>query len=453
MTPEQHETSYQAAIQDLCSCIDPEIGFKASGKKEKGPNNRFDGVYTRDFSETLEETVRYADTALLRLVIPPAQRTVDLIVSKIGEKVDLETGERPGKPPHEILTTKSNQEWLSRLTGNFPVRTVSDGPEAGLLYMDNYFADDAPSELRNAICNVANGLLRLSGIDKARAYGKTKWPVVVETLEYDLRQGDIDGDGLLESDPPPEQILKNPTFKDSGRAFVDEDGQMPEGPRKYLRNNIVFADSLRKCAELASNIGYQTDADNLMRRYQELRRKIQEVFWRGEDRYFAPAVYSTGKRAVFVGEDAVEGLWRGLYSREVAFAVLQRLAQPDINTPWGPRTRSINSAQFKENGPDSYHNGLVWPQEGDKAAEGAMQYGFRDFALLFLGESLAYRQVQGNSECGSVPVDNSGLFDYEEDGIPVAGKPHAWSAGGSIMVLRQLAQIHNTSIPQLQLVA
>lgn len=429
------------AIDDLKSCIDDTFGLRAAGIKEGGFNNRYGSFFTRDMAVTAQETLPHIDLGLAKALIPAVIRAQDFAISHIGRSENPDTGERRNKLPHEAHTDNATQDRLVELEDEFPVITHPDGRKE----LVDYLADDVNSEFRNSVYVVFKAIHNYFGKEAACRYAQRMWPYVLITLDYDITNGDLDGDKLLESDPHKEK-QPNPTFKDSLESYFDEQGRVLVGPRKYLHNNTVFIDSLRKTAQLATYLGHKDLARELRNLFAESRKRLHEQFWDPDFEYMAPVIDSENNRINFIGDDPVDGLWRGIFYPEYADKILLRLAQPDMDTPWGIRTRSSQSSQFPDNMPDYYNvgkpraknyyqNGSVWAQRTPQAAWGAYNYRKLDLARRFTGQAFKYRSVMGHKELAWVRKDNSGIENYLEHGRPSACDPQAWAAGATFMLL------------------
>lgn len=432
-------------IRDLKSCIDDEFGLMAAGIKEDGSRNRFSALYVRDLAVSAQEALPNVDNELASVVIPAVICGLDLAVLHIGTKNNPETNEHNNRLPHEVHTVNSDQGWLAYCERDFPVVTRPDGKKE----MINYFADDVNSEFRNAVYSVVGALNKFRGAEEGSQYAWRMWPYVLATLEYDLTQGNLDSDILIESDPPM-KMQPNPTFKDSLEPFYDENGKPPVGPRKYLHNNTVFLDSLKKTAQMASLLGYEDISADLKDKFQEGVELLHKLFWMPEHGFMSPLLDSNNRPIVFIGDDPVDGLWRGIFYPQHALKMLSRISEPDMDTSWGIRTRSSDSTQFPDNMPDYdedgrrtqkgyYQNGSLFAQRTPQAAWGAFLYGRYDLAQRFIGHAIKYRLEMGHKELAWVPKDGSKIEDYLEHGKPAACDPMLWAAASTLMLL----ELHN----------
>ena len=220
----------------------------------------------------------------------------------------------------------------------------------------------------------------------------------------------------------------NPTWKDSGGAYLTEDGRLPKPPYKYLSNNSDFLFSLLKTAEIAKTLGYSDIAEDLENRYVRNQKLLHEIFWMKKYQYMAPLIECDGRQVQFIGDDVVFGLYGKVFYNKEAQEILARLKKPDMFTKWGIRTRSSLSKQFSRS---AYQRGAVWDYITNMAAEGAENYGDYSFAEELDNSSAALEQEEGFPELATIYKNGTTKKTYKEKGRPVACKPMAWTAATS----------------------
>jgi glycogen debranching enzyme len=82
---------------------------------------------------------------------------------------------------------------------------------------------------------------------------------------------------------------------------------------------------------------------------------------------------------------------------------MARLAESDLLTGSGIRTRSTTAARFS---PGSYHNGSVWPMDCGVIADGLRRHGQREFA-----DDLEARILNSCNRTGGFPEFFRGEID------------------------------------------
>jgi len=124
-------------------------------------------------------------------------------------------------------------------------------------------------------------------------------------------------------------------------------------------------------------------------------------------------------------------LGTGLLTDTQAAAVAARLVDPTLNSGYGLRTMSTDSAGYW---PLSYHGGSVWTHDTAIAIAGLARDGFSAHAaeltdgLLAAAVAFDYRMPELHS--GDAASAFSRPVPY-----PAACRPQAWSAAAAIAVL------------------
>ncbi|GEM_PF-3326858 len=420
MTPESKAEAGNAALNSFLRVIHPEFGIVPSPE-----GNRFSNFFTRDAMRSGMVVLERLDLRSAGLILPAIIKSQEVAISNIGVKSDSDTGEKEGRLPHEVHSKNSPQDRLIELEKDHPVRVNPDGSRE----MVTWFADDVNSIFRSNVANTGKALARFEGIDSQREYYLQRWPIVLRTLRHDIESGDIDGDGLIESMPKGNNgFFINPTWKDSGDAYITEDGRIPEPPYKYLTNNSDFLFSLLKTAEIAKTLGYSDIAEDLEDRYARNQKLLHEIFWMEKYQYMAPLIEGDGRQVQFIGDDVAFGLYCKIFYDEEAQKILARLKKPDMFTKWGIRTRSSLSRQFSRT---AYQRGAVWDYITNMVAEGAENYGDYSFAEELDNSAAALEQEEGFPELTTIYKNGTTKKAYKENGLPVACKPMAWTAATS----------------------
>lgn len=410
-------------LEELPSLLDASLGIKACG------NGRFEGAhYERDADISIIMALSEPQNGNLPILLDHALASQRLSVLYQGKEFNPVTDEAPGKIAHEIHEGYSPQQRLAEMKENgWPVYELANG-RLGLV---NYCAGDATPLFNISVAVVYRAIISRNP-QTARKYLEEMWPHMKAGFDHDIKIADLDNDGLIESDPKNPKTLLNHTWKDSNDAYVDENGRIPEPPYKYLPNNSLFLWSLREGAQLAREMGESAFATELDSRYEAGKEKLQECFWMPDLGYYAPLIDGKSNQVKFIADDPVIALWAKIPDPEYAKIVIERLKQPDINTPYGMRTRSAKSRQFRVNGARAYHNGTIWLHQTLIAAKAAENYGDFEFARQLDEEAFALQRRVKRSELVAVERGRGHLLQYRENGIAVSCSPQAWGNFGTL---------------------
>lgn len=398
----------------------PELGLLAGWK-------RFYMAFGRDgqqFIDCLSQPVN----AFIPGILNDSEVFLDLQFKHQGEKINPLTEERPGKLFHQLANGFTPEDEFNKLVrSGFHVEIIDD--ERVIRY---YGAVDAtPGGIRAvAILARANGYAASEEKkDQSRDRIIEKyWSGVKAAYQHDLRYGDIDGDGLLESQPDRLDLLTNHTERDSGNSYTLEDGSQPEYPRAFLRPNALLYSARKEMAWMAGIAGEDNLQKEALEAAQLTRRRVIEGYWMPEHGYFSPLLYGPSKNQVAIFTDeAMDLLYFGVLDprgdRELIEKTVGRFHEPDIMTPsWGPRSRSSNSTQFFLNGVLSYWNGNTWFMKIGKDVVALRNYGFAEGANRL--EAVIPKVIK---KFGGLVE----LFSRDENGEPV---PYVeWDNQGNII--------------------
>lgn len=213
---------------------------------------------------------------------------------------------------------------------------------------------------------------------------KSRWNSIRDLVEWGFLK-DIDGDGLIENDFT--GIAEKMTIRDS--TWMDHID------RRKSANDIqaLFYGSLSAGGRLAEMVGDDTYLQKWSNAAEELRDKIDEMYWNPQTKYYHDTIRKDGSKDGSIRPNAlVLLLTDSIKDNTKAEAVLSRIEQPDMTTPWGVRTLSASDQNYH---PTLYHDGAVWPLVTGWAAISEMKYGRRDQALGYI-VSMAERILSEN---------------------------------------------------------
>lgn len=256
------------------------------------------------------------------------------------------------------------------------------------------------------------------------------WPNITRALAWVTRQlGQYDflvyarhnGNGLVQQG-----------WKDSDDAIFHADGQPPRPPVAVCEVQGYAFDALRRGANLADLLGYDSQASDWRREADDLQARFEQRFWLDEIDTYALAIDGDDRPCAVRSSNPGHLLYSGIVSPERAARVSAGLISPAAFNGWGVRTIFENECRYN---PMSYHNGSVWPHDTALAAAGMASYGHKDEALVLL-EGLFNAAIHFDIHrlpelfCGFERISGQAPTHY-----PVACSPQAWAAGTVFMLL------------------
>lgn len=257
-------------------------------------------------------------------------------------------------------------------------------------------------------------------------------PNLEQALDWMRDFGDADGDGLLEYVDETGHGLANQGWKDSGDSVQWRDGSLADGPIALCEVQAYAYEAARHGADMLEHFGVGDPAAR--REWAEaLRSTFHEKFWIEDETGRYPAIaLDVHKRGVdTVTSNIGHLLGTGLLDASQAADVAARLVAPDLNSGFGLRTMSTDSAGYW---PLSYHGGSVWTHDTAIAIAGLVREGYPHEAgqlirgLLSAASAFDYRMPELHSG------DAAGSFSRPLP-YPAACRPQAWSAAAAVAVL------------------
>ena len=257
-------------------------------------------------------------------------------------------------------------------------------------------------------------------------------PNLVAALEWMRDYGDADGDGLLEYVDETGHGLSNQGWKDSGDSVQWRDGSLAEGPIALCEVQAYAYEAATHGADLLDHFGLE-GAEEWRAWAARLQQRFRDSFWVASPDGAYPAIaLDAQKRPVdTVTSNIGHLLGTGLLDARERRLVARRLASPELDSGYGLRTMSTDSAGYW---PLSYHGGSVWAHDTAIAISGLSRDGFRDEAsslaagLLAAAAGFGYRMPELHS--GDPASSTTVPIPY-----PAACRPQAWSAAAAISVL------------------
>ena len=350
----------------------------------------------------------WAARFLLPLGTELAASTLRLLAALQGTKTDAETAEQPGKIMHELR----------------PAAFTIPGEDVSLPPLYYGTVDATPLW----ICLLADA----HRWGMAHAEVEALLPHLEAALAWMRDFGDSDGDGFLEYVDSTGHGLANQGWKDSGDSIQWRDGSLADGPIALCEVQAYAYQAAIDGAALLDAFG-RPGGDTWRAWAEELKTRFRASFWidSPEGRYPAVALDASKRPVDTVTSNIGHLLGTGLLSTEESALVAARLVSPELNSGFGLRTMSTDSAGYW---PVSYHGGSVWTHDTAIAIAGLGRAGFGAEAgilingLLAAAESFDYRMPELHSGDAASLVAAAGAY-------PAACRPQAWSAAAAISVL------------------
>jgi glycogen debranching enzyme len=280
------------------------------------------------------------------------------------------------------------------------------------------------------------------------------WPALERAMAWVERGVDENPYGLLAYSSDSRTGLTNQGWKDSSDSVFHADGTFPPSPIALVEvQGYAFA-AFRTMAKLADQRGDDLASEQWARRAEEMRRKVEDLFWMEDAGCYGIAIDGAGKLCRVRASNMGHLLFTGLAAPDRARRVIDNLLSPDFSSGWGLRTLAVGEARFN---PMSYHNGSVWPHDTGISTMGMARYGERRGAV-----HITTSQFEAASQfdmrlpelfCGFPRETGEPPVPY-----PVACLPQAWAAGSVFMMLQAclgltidgdagLVKIHDPHLP------
>jgi len=350
----------------------------------------------------------WAARFLLPLGTELAGSTLRVLASLQGTVTDTETAEQPGKIMHELRPGAFSMPGESLNLPPLYFGTVDATPLWICLLSDAYRWGLPDAEVEALLPNLEAALAWMRDF------------------------GDEDGDGFLEYVDATGHGLSNQGWKDSGDSIQWRDGTLAEGPIALCEVQAYAYQAAIGGAELLETFG-RPGAAEWRAWAATLQARFRESFWIDSPAGAYPAVaLDVNKRPVdTVTSNIGHLLGTGLLNAEESAAIASHLVSPELNSGFGLRTMSTDSAGFW---PLSYHGGSVWTHDTAIAISGLARAGFGNEAgtliqgLLAAAESFNYRMPELHSGDSAAKVSAPAPY-------PAACRPQSWSAAAAISVL------------------
>ena len=356
------ETIHRIAVEDEPK-LETEEGLLASGKDQD-----FGCIFGRDAAlRSIDRLIKYQAGAVgLEDLIKPKSSLITLAQNQ-GKIIDDWRDEQPGKISHELRYDREpkNQERLAELKpGGWPVEG-----EKGHNKIRSYGSVDATPLFIVAACKYLKATADFE-------FFKFLNPHLRGTNLWMEKYGDSDGDLFLEFAAKNRNALLNQSWKDSNDSIQTADGQRPKEPIALVEVQGYQYWALIEAANLYRQLGDVEYAKSLYQRAGALKTRFNQEFWMPEEKFFAYVLDGKKRQIKDITSNVGHLLITGIIAEEKVPKIINRLMQPDIFTPYGIRTLSIDSAYYSEQSPAAYHNGSIWPHDNGMIYLGLKKLGY-----------------------------------------------------------------------------
>jgi glycogen debranching enzyme len=352
----------------------------------------------------------WAARMLLPLGTDLAAGTLRTLADLQGRRIDLETGEAPGKIPHEL-------------------RESIEGNNVGLppLY---YGSVDATPLWVCLLHDAWRWGMPEEQVEKLL-------PNLESALSWMVEHGDSDGDGFLEYIDESGRGLANQGWKDSGDSMRFADGKQAAPPVVLCEVQGYAYEAARHGADLLDAFG-RPDAGRWRTWASELAERFRERFWvpggRELGRYPALALDADKRPVDSLTSNIGHLLGTGLLNSGESERVARLVTRPELASGYGLRTMSSDSGAYA---PMSYHCGSVWPHDTAIVIRGlaAVGRGHRAGELIegLLAAATHFDFRLPELYGGDPRSEMARPIPY-----PAACRPQAWSAAAAVAILQAL---------------
>jgi N-terminal domain of (some) glycogen debranching enzymes/Amylo-alpha-1,6-glucosidase len=352
----------------------------------------------------------WAARMMLPLGTELAAGTLRTLAALQGSRVDPETGEAPGKIPHEL-------------------RETTEGSNVGLPPL--YFGSVDATPLW--ICLLHDAWRWGMPEEQVREL----LPNLESALSWMVEHGDSDGDGFLEYIDESGRGLANQGWKDSGDSMRFADGSPASPPVALCEVQGYAYEAARHGADLLDAFG-RPDAQRWRAWASELAERFRERFWVSGSRELGPypaLALDADKRPVdSLTSNIGHLLGTGLLNSGESERVARLVTRPELASGFGLRTMSLDDGAYS---PMSYHCGSVWPHDTAIVIRGLAAVG-RGHRAAELIEGLLAAAVHFDFRLPELYGGDPRSEVARPIPYPAACRPQAWSAAAAVAIVQAL---------------
>jgi glycogen debranching enzyme len=333
-----------------------------------------------------------------------AAATLRILASFQGRRRNVKSEEEPGKILHEHRFRA--EERMELPDWEFPYYGSVDSTPLFLIVADAYLTSTGDEEI----------------VDR-------HWNALKAAYRWMLESGDRDGDGYIEYAKQNPRGLTHQGWKDGS-----EDHLRISPPAALVEVQGYAVAAHRAMSRLARRQDESVLADHAEHAALVTREALNRDFWMPDRKFFGLALDGSKRLRMAVTSNPGHLLLADAVIPEKVDAVVRRLFQEDMWTPYGVRTHATTEPDFN---PYGYHTGTVWPHDNWFLYRGLRAHG-REAEASQIRTSL----LQVWEELGKIPelyavVDDS-LVDLSKEGSPTPANPvQAWSSAGLLDMIRE----------------
>ncbi|NHJ05033.1 MAG: hypothetical protein EAX90_09430 [Candidatus Heimdallarchaeota archaeon] len=321
--------------------IDGEI--KAAGFPD------FPSLFGRDFAiSSLGEIYLFPDKIREELKVH---------LKHLGKRNDLIRGEKIGRAVHEY---NYDNETMSGNYKHFP----------------SWYANDSNALLLVTIFRLARIQNDFEIINNFSSEIQLLWDHMLSL--------DVDGDGFIEYNHKPGQLLLHQTWRDGGDEIRHQDDSVVLHPIAPLHDQLCMYGAMLEIFQYqwsTKNSPINIDANDLSIKLNKLKKDINKKYWMEDLGAFALALDGNKEQVKVVNSDVCLGYYFKVFEQLQARKQFEALVDPKrLLDKIGIRTVS---KEHKLYSPKKYQRGGVWPWQLAVTIAGLQKYHFYEMKPLF----------------------------------------------------------------------
>jgi glycogen debranching enzyme len=255
------------------------------------------------------------------------------------------------------------------------------------------------------------------------------WDSFKAAHQWMRESGDRDADGYIEYARQNPRGLVHQGWKDGS-----EDHLRISPPVAMVEVQGYAVAALRAMSRLARHRGDAELANRAEHAAVVTRDALNRDFWMPDRKFFALALDGSKRPRKAVTSNPGHLLLADAIVPEKVDAVVRRLFEGDMWTPYGVRTHATTEPDFN---PYGYHTGTVWPHDNWFLYRGLRAHG-REAEADKIRTSL----LRVWEELGKIPelyaVVDDALVDLSKEGSPTPANPvQAWSSAALLDMIRE----------------
>ena len=361
---------------------------------------RFLGLFGRDSLITAWQLLDFD---------PKIAKNTLLILAKLqGKKINMETGEEPGKILHEYYPPETSDKWFQKYKGH--IKWLKRGVQV-------YFSVDSTP---------------LFLIVLAKYFQKTKDKELILTLLPNVKKAIdwfINYGGLKDG------FLMHKKGK-TGKALISQSWKDGKGnPMEKMKGPIVVVEiqgyaylALKEISKMSEILKEKKFAEKLENKAEILKKNFNKNFWMDKEKYFALALDGNSEQKKSITSNPGHLLFTEILNKDKEKAVIKKLFSSELWTPFGIRTHSTLESDFAAL---RYQNGSIWPHDNWIIAQGLKKLGYKKEYNKIKNALLRARQ-----EIGFIPefygvVNNKITMKMKK---PIC-YPQAWASAALLNLL------------------